>query len=117
MKSWRTPCSFELTAKTDYGSGTNLATIRANVDGTQMTLDSITPMLQMRNPTLVDGVEKGLGQLSALLDSYRHADGTWEPVEQLTLAQHQQLDGTIGQLLEQLSEIPGTLRLFVVGAD
>ena len=108
---------FELTGKTDYGSSTNLATVRANVDGTQTTLDSVTPMLEFRNAALVSRVEKGLTQLADLLDTYRAADGTWTPVEQLTMAEREQLDGTIGALLEQLSEIPGTLRLFVVGAD
>jgi len=107
---------FELTGETDYGSGSNLATIRANVDGTQMTLDALVPLLSQRSPQLVTSLNKGLTGLAGLLDTY-DLNGKWVPVEQLTTPEREQLDGTLGQLLEQLSVVPDSLRLFVVGAD
>ncbi len=107
---------FELTGDTDYGSGTNLATMRANVDGTRMTLDALVPLLTIRSPQLLTILDKGLAQLGALLDTY-DIDGKWTPVEQLTTPQRERLDGMTGQLLEQLSIVPDSLRLFVVGSD
>lgn len=107
---------FELTGDTDEGSGTNLATVRANVDGTSMTLNALVPLLTPRNPQLLSHLEQGLVQLGALLDTF-DAGGTWVPVQRLTLSQRQRLDGATGQLLEQLSIVPDSLRLFVVGAD
>jgi high-affinity iron transporter len=107
---------FELTGDTDYGSGTNLATMRANVDGTQMTLDSLVPLLTIRNPRLLNSLQQGLTQLGALLDTY-HVNGKWTPVKQLTTPQREQLDGTTGALLEQLSIVPDSLRVFIVGSD
>jgi high-affinity iron transporter len=107
---------FELTGDTDYGSGTNLATMRANVDGTEMTLDSLVPLLTVRNPTLLASLQAGLNRLGALLDTY-DVNGKWTPVEQLTTSQREQLDGTTGALLEQLSIVPDALRVFIVGSD
>jgi high-affinity iron transporter len=108
---------FEMTGDTDEGSHTNLATIRANVDGTLTTLAAIAPLLQTRNPQLLASVRSQLAGVAATLESYRQLDGTWTPVESLTTRQREELDGALSGLLEQLSIIPGTLRLFVVGAD
>lgn len=107
---------FELTGDTDEGSGSNLATVRANVDGTLTTLDALTPLLNTRNPQLLSTLENGLDRLAAMLDTY-DAGGRWAPVEQLTTPQRERLDGMTGQLLEQLSIVPDSLRLFVVGSD
>jgi iron uptake system EfeUOB component EfeO/EfeM len=108
---------FELTGDTDEGSHTNLATVRANVDGTRMTIAAIAPLLQSDNPALYAACEAGLTQLADLLDTYRLPDGWWVPLQSLTTPQREQLDGMTSALLEQLSEIPGTLRLFIVGGD
>ncbi|MYS43280.1 EfeM/EfeO family lipoprotein, partial [Streptomyces sp. SID5998] len=43
---------FELTARTDYGSGSNLATARANLDGTRAVLARLRPLLSTRYPGL-----------------------------------------------------------------
>ncbi len=40
----------ELTGQTDQGSGSNLATARANVDGTFDALDALAPLLRDRDP-------------------------------------------------------------------
>jgi len=108
---------FELTGQTDEGSHTNLATIGANIQGTLADLGVIAPILGPRDPQLLRSVMAGLHQLAGLVASYQQSDGTWTPVQSLTLAEHEQIDGLMGQLLEQLSDIPDELRLFQVGAD
>jgi high-affinity iron transporter len=107
---------FQLTGESDEGSHTNLATIRANVDGTDMTIDALAPLLSIRYPQLLASVRHGLDHLAAMLDGF-HTAGGWTPVESLSTAQRERLDGTMSGLLEQLSDIPGSLRLFSVGAD
>jgi high-affinity iron transporter len=107
---------FELTGDTDEGSHTNLATVRANVEGTVTTLNALAPLLVTRNPALLSSAQRGLTQLASMLDSY-DGPGGWTPVQSLTTTQREQLDGTVSELLEQLSLIPGSLRLFSVGAD
>ena len=101
---------FELTGDTDEGSHTNLATVRANVDGTRMAFSAITPLLQQRNPALVKTTTDDLNNLATLLDTY-DVNGTWRPLDDLTHAQREQLDSTVSQLLETVSPIPDVLEL------
>jgi high-affinity iron transporter len=107
---------FEMTGETDEGSHTNLATVTANIVGTQTTLGAIAPLIQVRNPVLLKQCQSGLAALYAMFNAYDTPSG-WTPLSSLTTAQHEQLDGALSAMLETLSEIPGTLRMFAVGAD
>jgi high-affinity iron transporter len=102
---------FQLTGETDQGSHTGLATAVANVEGTQMTLAAIAPPLAQRDPALLAAASAGLRQLASLLNSYRLPDGWWTPVQALSQAQHEVLDGTLSSLLETLSPIPDILEV------
>ena len=102
---------FQLTGETDQGSHTGLATAFANVEGTETVLGAIAPMLAERYPALLHLATSGLHQLGDQLESYRLADGWWVPVQSLTQAQRELLDGTIGSLLETLSPIPDILEI------
>lgn len=108
---------FELTGQTDEGSNTNLATVSANIQGTETTIDALEPLLVVRDPQLLKTVEAGLSGLQSLVSRYRLPDGWWEPVQDLSTSQREGLDSTMDGLLEQLSLIPDQLRLFSVGAD
>jgi high-affinity iron transporter len=101
----------ELTGQSDEGSHTNLATALANVEGTQMTLGAIAPLLSSRDPALLASATTDLDGLTALLDTYRRADGSWTPVQALSRSQREQLDGSIGSYLETVSPIPDILEL------
>jgi high-affinity iron transporter len=102
---------FQLTGESDEGSHTNLATASANVEGTEMTLQAIAPLLDRRDPALLNSATADLHRLSALLNSYQQSDGSWVPVQSLTLSQNQLLDGTIGNYLETVAPIPDILEL------
>ena len=102
---------FELTGETDQGSHTNLATALANVQGTEMTLGVLAPLLQTRNPQLLAAADTGLDGLAATLTTYRLPDGSWTPLGSLTTTQRQALDSDVSGLLETLSPIPDILEL------
>jgi iron uptake system component EfeO len=94
---------FELTGRTDYGSGTNLATARANLDGTRTLLGFLRPLLKTR--------DAGLPQLDAwtdraqrILDRFGHG-GHWTPVAGLGRAQREQVDAALGELVERLADV------------
>ncbi len=95
---------FELTGRTDYGSGTNLATARANVDGTCAVLDVLRPLLKPRYAEL-SKVDFWLDRTKSTLDSAKRTDGTWTPVAQLTQPQRQKLNADVSELTELLAPI------------
>lgn len=95
---------FELTGDADQGSGTNLATASANLDGTQEVLNVLRPLLVPRYPGL-SGVDAGLAKVRGLADSAHKPDGSWTSAGRLSEAQRAKLDGAMGDLLERLAPI------------
>ena len=95
---------FELTGQTDYGSDSNLATADANLAGDREVVSVLRPLLATRYPKLSE-VDDWTNRFQALLAAQHHADGTWTPVSQLSQADREKLDGTLGQLVEDLAPI------------
>ena len=102
---------FELTGETDQGSHTGLATAEANVQGTQMILGVITPLLEKREPHLVATLNSDLRGLTSLIRTYQLPDGPWTPVQSLSTTQREHLDGAMGSYLEAVSPVPDLLEL------
>jgi iron uptake system EfeUOB component EfeO/EfeM len=101
---------FQLTGIADYGSGTTLATIYANTQGTAELLDILAPLITRADPQLLTAARQGLAALQHdLTTDHDVVGGTWLPVSTLTLAQRQRLDADLGQLLETLSGVPALL--------
>jgi iron uptake system component EfeO len=95
---------FQLTGEDDYGSGTTLATVTANIAGTEELLTVLHPLLASRYPALPQ-VQAELAGLQRLLQAQRHADGSWTPVSLLTTTAREQIDAATGQLLQDLAPI------------
>ncbi|MFK0284493.1 iron uptake transporter permease EfeU [Streptomyces sp. NPDC090499] len=101
---------FELTADTDEGSGTNLATADANLAGTRELLTVLRPLLTTRAPKLLPAVDADIARLQQLLDA-EHRGASWTPVEQLDTVTRQRIAGATGQLLEDLAPVPDLLEI------
>ncbi|MEU5312961.1 iron uptake transporter permease EfeU [Streptomyces sp. NPDC021562] len=101
---------FELTADTDEGSGTNLATANANLAGTRELLTVLTPLLTTRAPKLLPTVDADVDRLQKLLDA-EHRGTAWTPVEKLDTVTRQRVSGATGQLLEDLAPVPDLLEI------
>jgi iron uptake system EfeUOB component EfeO/EfeM len=99
---------FQLTGIADYGSGTTLATIYANTQGTEELLSILTPLIKTADPQLLTAAQQGLATLQRDLTA-EHASGTWTPVAQLSTTARDRLDADLGQLLETLSGVPALL--------
>jgi iron uptake system component EfeO len=95
---------FELTGKTDEGSGTNLATAYANAVGDREVLSVLRPILATRYPQLSD-VDTWLNRFQALTLAQRRPDGTWTPLSRLSRSTREQLDGALSELVEKLAPI------------
>lgn len=94
---------FELTGRTDYGSGSNLATARANLDGTREVLSRLRPLLTTRYADL-PGLDRDLDRAQHLLDGYRHG-GHWTALTALPRAGRERVDSVFGDLVERLASV------------
>ncbi|MFJ9930347.1 iron uptake system component EfeO [Streptomyces misionensis] len=94
---------FELTGRTDYGSGSNLATARANLDGTREVLSRLRPLLVGRYADL-PGLEQELTRAGHILDGFRQ-HGEWTPLNRLTRAERERTDSVLGGLVERLASV------------
>ncbi len=101
---------YEMTGETDEGSNTDLATAWANVEGTQMALSALEPVLKQSGPGVLARLQQGVVAMAAAFKAYEEPNGTWEPLQSLTTSQHESLDGQLGNLLEELSEVPDLLQ-------
>jgi len=108
---------FELTGATDEGSHTNLATAWANVQGTGLAVDALRPALSQADPQLTRDATSGLERLGGLLAAHRTANGSWTPLDALTTAQRQRINGATSSLLETLELIPDQLQPAPSGGD
>lgn len=93
----------ELTGRTDYGSGTGLATARANLDGTRELLGLLRPLLAARDPRLPQ-LDAALDRLQSALDAARHGDA-WTAPDALPQAQRERIDADLGAALEDLAPV------------
>ncbi|MFE6684852.1 imelysin family protein [Streptomyces sp. NPDC057743] len=94
---------FELTGRTDYGSGSNLATARANLDGTRAVLARLRPLLASRDPEL-PGLQAALDRTGRLLDGF-HRGGRWTPLDGLSRPERQRTNAALGDLVERLAPV------------
>ncbi|MET9359737.1 EfeM/EfeO family lipoprotein [Streptomyces sp. NPDC006632] len=93
----------ELTGRGDYGSGTSLATARANLDGTRELITLLRPLLTGRYPDL-PRLDAWLDRTRRTLDGFA-SDGTWTPLDRLGHQDRQRLNSDIGQAVELLAPV------------
>jgi iron uptake system EfeUOB component EfeO/EfeM len=97
-----------LTADDDYGSGTDLASITADVAAVRVMLGELKPGLELFSPHLVANATGELDALTGAIDSTR-VNGAWVSIEDVPVRQRQQVDADVGAALETLAPIPDLL--------
>ena len=76
-----------------------------------MVLNTIRPLLQRRDAAGLADIDAWLDRFGAAVAATQHPDGSWTPVDRLTQADRQRIDGTLGELLEKLAVVPDLLEL------
>jgi hypothetical protein len=97
-----------LTGDDDYGSGTGLASITADVSAVGQLLGLLAPVLDPLAPSLV---ARANGQLSAVLTAVDQAEinGASVAVGDLPTPARERVDAAVGAVLETLAPIPDLL--------
>ncbi|OJX80371.1 EfeM/EfeO family lipoprotein [Leifsonia sp. 71-9] len=93
-----------LTGAADAGSGTELATIDANLEGAAQALAPLHDILAPRYADL-DRTTQALQRTRTLVESFRAADGTWTPLAGLDRAHRERLDAALDQDAELLAPV------------
>lgn len=93
-----------LTGSADAGSGTELATIDANLEGAAQALAPLHDILAPRYADL-DRTTQALQRTRTLVESFRSADGTWTPLAALDRSQRERLDAALDQDAELLAPV------------
>ncbi|MFD2416986.1 EfeM/EfeO family lipoprotein [Amycolatopsis pigmentata] len=94
----------ELTGRTDYGSGTGVASALAGLDGTREVLNVLRPVLIPRLPELSE-VDAAVTRAETALGAARRPDGSWTPVTRLDRGLRERADGALGALAERLAVV------------
>lgn len=94
-----------LTGNDDYGSGTDLASITADVAAVRELLGVLEPVLDPLAPDLVSRANGQLAALTHALDG-THVNGAWVPLEDVPTRERQQVDADVGAALETLAPVP-----------
>ncbi|MGW7008108.1 EfeM/EfeO family lipoprotein [Streptomyces sp. NPDC054933] len=95
---------FELTGRTDYGSGSNLATARANLDGTRTVLGYLRPLLTGSRFPGLPRLDSALDRVQRTLDGF-DTGGHWTPLGGLSRPQREKADADVGAAVEQLASV------------
>jgi iron uptake system component EfeO len=95
---------FEATGRSDAGSHTSLATIDANVSGTEHALGPLRAILRSRYPELAD-TERALTALRAEVETHRRSDGSWRALDDLDDTAREHLDAELDRTLELLAPV------------
>jgi iron uptake system component EfeO len=94
---------FELTGETNYGSGSNLATISANLAGTKVVLDLLKPVLTSRYPKLKSAYN---WLATARLDiAHDKSKGRYRSLASLSLHRREVLNTDLSELTELLAPV------------
>ena len=93
-----------LTAYDNYGSGTDLASVTADVTATRELLTLLAPVIEPRTPRLLGLARAELRKLDRAADATL-AGGQWVAVAALPGAQRERVDAAAGAALETLAPV------------
>jgi high-affinity iron transporter len=97
-----------LTGDDDYGSGTDLASVTADVAATREVLHLLAPLISPRAPYLLGTASGQLRALSSAITATQ-VDGRWVAVTTVPAAQRERVNAALGAALETLSRVPDLL--------
>lgn len=93
-----------LTGKADQGSGSELATVAANLAGTRAVLSALRPVLDGRY-TELSTMDNSLERLSTVLADAKGGRAAWPRLSALSMPQRQRLNGAVADALELLAPV------------
>lgn len=100
----------KITGEEERYSHTDLYSIAANIEGSEMAFESLRPLLTEEDPKLVEEIEGRFDALYDTLQPYREGDG-WVPYTKLDEGERRELSQSVDALAEPLSQIGQVLQV------
>jgi iron uptake system EfeUOB component EfeO/EfeM len=94
----------------EYGSGTALASITADVAATREMVTLLAPVIEPRAPRLVGRARRQLVAVVRTAQAGR-VDGRWVAISRLTHGPRERVDAAVGAVLETLAPIPDLIQV------
>ncbi len=101
----------KVTGEEEVWSHTDLYDFQANVDGAKQAFEGLVPLLEVKDPELVETLDARFDALQALLDEHRAGKEGFVSYTQLTKPQVKQLSDAVNALSEPLSRMTGAVTL------
>lgn len=99
-----------LSGNDEYGSGTALASVTADVQATHKVLTLLAPLIKQRRPHLVGKARHDLSRLVNVARTAHH-HGHWTAIKSLPRRKREAIDAAAGQADERLAPIPDLLQV------
>ncbi|MEV6911470.1 iron uptake system protein EfeO [Amycolatopsis sp. NPDC051071] len=94
----------KITGEEEAFSHTDLSDFQGNLDGSKAAINSLRPLLQVKDQALVSTLDKEFGTVQALLDKQREGDG-FKPYTALSKDQVKEFASAVDALSEPLSKV------------
>jgi iron uptake system component EfeO len=101
----------KVTGEEEAWSHTDLYDFQANVDGAKQAFEGLVPLLEVKDPDLVEALDARFGELQRLLDKHREGKEGFVSYTKLTKPQVKQLSDAVNALSEPLSRMTGAVTL------
>jgi iron uptake system component EfeO len=98
----------KITGEEERYSHTDLVDFEANVEGSEAAFEAVQPLVEEKDPKLVEEIEAGFKDVYASLEPYRKGEGFVSYTE-LTKADTRKLAQKIDALAENLSQTPALI--------
>ncbi len=98
----------KITGEEERYSHTDLVDFEANVEGSEAAFEAVQPLVEEKDPELVEEIEAGFKDVYASLEPYRKGDG-FASYTELTQADTRKLAQKIDALAEELSQTPALI--------
>ncbi|MBV6305406.1 iron uptake system protein EfeO [Candidimonas humi] len=101
----------KISGEEDRYSHTDLWDFQANVDGAQVIVKLLDPLIRKQDPAFADKIAKNFATVDAILAKYKTPQGGFETYDKLTSADRKALVGPVQTLAEDLSRLRGLFGL------
>jgi iron uptake system component EfeO len=101
----------KITGEEDRYSHTDLWDFAANVEGSEQLIVFLTPAIEAEDPDLLASINAGFADIEAQLATYADGSGGYVSYEQLTEDDKAQMQATLAELSENVSQVAGVLGL------